>query len=146
MTSQGPCLPGLGPWECRAPCAHVQVAQVLEGGWPASGHSVLPRAPPWSAEAGGFPLLEFRESGREGRPLYSCWVPSRAAPGRAGPGRGGRGKQPVGPMNHALVELVGSHKGPQRPKDCGQPRTIQNLGLSSPRTGGKWRPKVRQRT
>lgn len=63
MTSRGPCPPGLGPWECRAPCAHVQVAQGLEGGWPASGHSLLPRAPPWSAEAGGFPVLEFRESG-----------------------------------------------------------------------------------
>ena len=76
MTSQGPCLPGLGPWECRAPCAHVQVAQVLEGGWPASGHSVLPRAPPWSAEAGGFPLLEFRESGTWVEQLLSASVVS----------------------------------------------------------------------
>lgn len=112
MSSQRLCPPGLGPSERRATCADVQVAQGLEGGWPASGRSLLPRAAPWSAEAGGFPLLEFQESGGGGRPPYSCWVSNGAAPGRAG---GGRGKQPGAPVNHTLVELMGSHRGPHPP-------------------------------
>lgn len=117
------------------------------GGWLASlwalpatqGSSVVSRG--WWVPGAGV----LRVWGGEGRPLYSCWAPGGAALESAGPGQGGWGTQPVGPMSHAPAESVGSHRG-LHPLQRPWPRTIQNLGLSSPRAGGKQRPKVRQRT
>lgn len=101
----------------------VQVAQVFEGSRPASGCSLLPRPPPWSAEACGFPPLKFGSLVGEGRPLLSCWAPSGAAwGGRGGPGRRGvwaaaqwgqaEARKSGWPCPHTLAGSVGFIRGP----------------------------------